>query len=106
MSAARSPPIGRASRRRSCPKGRATRGTRSARSADAASSSKELIEGDGQRAKSAPRRVVHGVRDRGGDADEADLPEALDAEGIEAVGSADEDDVEVGDVRVHWDQVI
>jgi NAD(P)-dependent dehydrogenase (short-subunit alcohol dehydrogenase family) len=50
--------------------------------------------------------VVHRVGDGGRHTHDPDLAEALDPEGAEPVRLADEDDVEVGHVRVDRDQVV
>src|SRR5262249_11725742 len=60
----------------------------------------ELVEGDRQVADPDAGRVVDGVGYRGGDAYDADLADALDADGVQPLGLAHEDDVHVGNVGV------
>ena len=66
----------------------------------------QLVYRDRQIADALARRMMDGVGDRGGDADDADLAQALDAEAIDlGVGLVDEDDLDLSNVGVHGDMV-
>jgi hypothetical protein len=65
-----------------------------------------LVKRDGKRADAPTRRVEYCVGNGGGDADDRDLAHALDSQWVHRVSLADEDDLDVGHVRVHGHQVV
>src|SRR3954447_3975463 len=68
--------------------------------------SQQLVQGDGQGADTAARGVEDRVGHGGGEAGQADLPDALGADRVGAVPRADELDLHVGDVGVHGNDVV
>jgi hypothetical protein len=62
--------------------------------------------GDGKGPDAPASGVKYRVGDGGGDAHQADLADAFDADGVEPVGLADEDHVHIGNVGVDRHQVV
>src|SRR4051812_14660768 len=70
-------------------------------------STQQLINGDRQVPNALSGRVINRVGNGGCDADDADLPDALDAERIDGfVPLVDEDDLDVVHVCVHRDMIL
>src|SRR5262249_29300345 len=70
-------------------------------------SSQQLVESDRKVPDAPAGRVIDRVRDGGADADNADLAQALGAEGIDdLVVLIDEDHVDVMHVRVHREVIV
>src|SRR3989475_7738433 len=66
----------------------------------------EAVEGDRNRADASTGGVMDPVRDGSGDADEADLADALGSERRERIRLSDEDDVDVRSVGVDGGEVV
>src|SRR4051812_12516233 len=70
------------------------------------SPSEELVDGDRQRAEPSSGGVVDRICDSRGHANDSDFAETLDPYRAERVRLADENDVDVGHVRIDGDQVV